>query len=434
MISFFGKLMRSRRGNVLAIAAATLPLFIAAAGLATDTIQWTLWKRQLQRAADSAAIAGVYNREANGGATTGATSGTATDTTISHDLTINLHTFYALKSGFPTINYPADSGFKTDQVTVTVAIQRPLSFSSLFLTTAPTITATATAASLPAGGDACIEALDTAAANAIYFSGNAAVYMPDCDAFSNSANSNAAAARGSSAVTANTIGGVGGIANSSNFTVTAYRPYSPALADPFSGVTPAPSDMNCVSSALTDSTVWSSLPAGTNCFSSLTVGSNRSLTVPSTYSGPIYINGGDVDFRGDFTCASCTIVLTNKTAASPIGNITANASTNINITAPTSGTFKGIAIFGDRRAPDCSNCNKVNGNSGSIITGALYFPTQELQYNGTGNTTATCTMFVAKRITFTGNSSTSNKFKKLADCSSEGLPSNASTRMVRLVG
>ncbi len=192
----------------------------------------------MQRAADSAAIAGVYNRESNAGLTTGVTTGTPTDTAIAHDLTINLHTFYSLKSGFPTIAYPADSGVKTDQVTVTVAIQRPLSFSSLFLTTAPTITATATAASIPAGGDACIEALDTAAANAVYFSGNAAVYMPDCDVFSNSANSNAAAAKGSSAVTANTVGGVGGIASSSNFTVTAYRPYSPALADPFSGVTP----------------------------------------------------------------------------------------------------------------------------------------------------------------------------------------------------
>jgi hypothetical protein len=434
MISFFGKLMRSKRGNVLAIAAATLPLFIAAAGLATDTIQWTLWKRQLQRAADSAAIAGVYNRESNGGAITGVTTGTPTDTAISHDLSINLHTFYSLKSGFPTIDYPADSGVKTDQVTVTVAIQRPLSFSSLFLTTAPTITATGTAASIPAGGDACIEALDTAAANAVYFSGNAAVYMPDCDVFSNSANSNAAAAKGSSAVTANTVGGVGGIASSSNFTVTAYRPYSPALADPFSGVTPAPSDMNCTSSALTDSTDWSSLPAGTNCFSSLSVGSNRSLTVPNSYSGPIYINGGGVDFKGNFTCASCTIVITNNSASTPIGTVTTNASANLNITAPTSGTYKGIAIYKDRRAADCSNCNKINGNSASIITGALYFPTQELQYNGTGTTTATCTMFVAKRITFTGNSSTSNKFKKLADCSTEGLPSNASTRMVRLVG
>src|SRR3954453_11469915 len=134
MISFFGKLMRSRRGNVIAIAAACLPLFIGAAGLAVDTIQWTMWKRQLQRAADSAAIAGVYNRESNGGLTTGATTGMATDAAVAHDLTINLHTFYSLKTGFPTIAYPADSGVQTDQVTVTVAIQRPLSFSSLFLT------------------------------------------------------------------------------------------------------------------------------------------------------------------------------------------------------------------------------------------------------------------------------------------------------------
>ena len=44
------------------IAAACLPLIVGAAGLATDTIQWTMWKRQLQRAADSAAIAGVFEQ------------------------------------------------------------------------------------------------------------------------------------------------------------------------------------------------------------------------------------------------------------------------------------------------------------------------------------------------------------------------------------
>jgi|tagenome__1003787_1003787.scaffolds.fasta_scaffold20978556_2 Flp pilus assembly protein TadG len=437
MISFFGKLMRSRRGNVLAIAAATMPLFIAAAGLATDTIQWTLWKRQLQRAADSAAISGVYNRESNDGRTTGAINGTATDTAVAHDLTVNLHTFYSLKTGFPTISYPADSGVMTDQVTVTVAIQQPLSFSSLFLTTAPTITATSTAASIPAGGDACIEALDPNAKNAVYFSGNAAVYMPDCDVFSNSANSNAAAAKGSAAVTANTVGGVGGVASSSNFTVTAYRPYSPALADPFSGVTPSSSDMNCTTAALDDKSKASDFSTGTNCFGSLSVGSNKSLnldTVLGSGTKTIYLNGGSADIKGDLTCTSCTIVLTNKSASTPIGTFSANASANINITAPTTGTYKGIAIYQDRRASDCNNCNLVNGNSGSIFTGALYFPSQELQYNGTGTTNATCTMFVAKRITFTGNSTTSNKFKKLADCSAEGLPSNATTRMVRLVG
>ena len=62
MRKLFRKIWNDDTGNVLVVMAATMPLFIGAAGLATDTIQWTLWKRQLQRAADSAAIAGVYER------------------------------------------------------------------------------------------------------------------------------------------------------------------------------------------------------------------------------------------------------------------------------------------------------------------------------------------------------------------------------------
>jgi|tagenome__1003787_1003787.scaffolds.fasta_scaffold20989356_5 hypothetical protein len=433
MISF-GKLFKNKRGNTLAIAGACLPLFVGAAGLASDTIQWTLWKRQLQRAADSAAISGVYTRVAAGGTTTDVS------TTVSHDLTLNLHTFYSLKSGFPTVTFPANSGVMQDQVSVTVAIQQPLSFSSLFMSSAPTITATSTAASIPAGGDACVEALDPNAKNAIYFSGNASVYMPDCDVFSNSANSNAAAAKGSAAVTANTVGGVGGIASSNNFTVTAYRPYSTKLPDPFAGVTPNPADMKCTGVALDENTNTTAMvTAGTNCFSSLSVGSGKSADFTSLAAGlpnrTIYINGGDAFIQGNITCTGCTIVLTNNDPASTtIGKFKVNASSNINLTAPTDGPFKGIAVYQDRRATDSSPVNKINGNSASLITGALYFPSQGLEYNGTGTTTATCTMFVAKRIEFTGNSATSNKFKKLADCSAEGLPSNATTRMVRLVG
>ena len=123
MFKFLKKLWRDRRGNALVIAGAALPMIVGAAGLATDTIQWTLWKRQLQRAADSAAIAGVYERENASGATT------TVDSMVTHDLTLNLHTFYALTtgnsncSGKCTIAFPADSGYKTDQVTVTVALQ-----------------------------------------------------------------------------------------------------------------------------------------------------------------------------------------------------------------------------------------------------------------------------------------------------------------------
>ena len=69
----FKRLWNDKRGNALLIMAGAFPLLLGSAGLATDTIQWTLTKRQLQRAADSAAIAGVYasiQREQNTSAQT----------------------------------------------------------------------------------------------------------------------------------------------------------------------------------------------------------------------------------------------------------------------------------------------------------------------------------------------------------------------------
>jgi hypothetical protein len=111
-----------------------------------------------------------------------------------------------------------------------------------------------------------------------------------------------------------------------------------------------------------------------------------------------------------------------------------NAGVNNNITAPTDGVYKGIAIYQDRRAAICTgNCNNLNGNSSSIITGAIYTPKQEVYYNGSGTLTATCTMFVSYRVTFNGNSSLSNKFQDLSQCTSAGLPGPSASRVVRLV-
>ncbi|MEO8176522.1 MAG: hypothetical protein ABI626_07670 [Sphingomicrobium sp.] len=216
--------------------------------------------------------------------------------------------------------------------------------------------------------------------------------------------------------------------------MTSYRPYSPALPDPFAGVAPDLNAMTCSASALTNTTNFATLPAGTNCFASMSVGSNKTLNVPANF-GPIYINGGSADLKGAFNCVGRTIVLTNKNAATnaTIGTFDSNAQATNNITAPTSGTFKGIAFYQDRRAVDCNGCNKINGGSSNTVTGAMYFPKQELWYNGGGSVTSTCTMFVARRITFTGNSGISNKFKSMKDCGVEGLPSSSSVKMIRLV-
>ncbi len=57
--SWMRKLLKSERGNVMVLGAAALPLLIGAGAVGLDSIQLALWKRQLQRSADSAALAGA---------------------------------------------------------------------------------------------------------------------------------------------------------------------------------------------------------------------------------------------------------------------------------------------------------------------------------------------------------------------------------------
>src|SRR4029453_3793050 len=104
MRNLLQKLWNDQRGNTLILVAAAMPLLIGSAGLPTDTIQWALWKGQLQRGAASAAIAGVYDRVQHAGATTN------TGTAVGHDLTLNQHTNITLHSGSPKASYPAHAG------------------------------------------------------------------------------------------------------------------------------------------------------------------------------------------------------------------------------------------------------------------------------------------------------------------------------------
>ena len=223
MRNFMTKIWGDKRGNALIIAAAALPLLIGSAGLATDTIQWALWKRQLQRAADSAAIAGVYDRVAAASATTG------TAAAVTKDLSLNNHTGVALQSGYPIVSFPANAGINQNQVRVQLAVQRPLSFSAMFMTNPPLIRTTAQAATVSSAGEFCVLSLQNNSKTGIQATGSATIVM-DCGMMTNSTSTNAAAGQGSSSVTATVLAAAGGIQQSSNWTVDAYQPYSPALA------------------------------------------------------------------------------------------------------------------------------------------------------------------------------------------------------------
>jgi uncharacterized membrane protein len=54
MPNFLRRIGNHESGNVLAMAAGLMPLLTGSAALSIDAAQLALWKRQLQRAADSA--------------------------------------------------------------------------------------------------------------------------------------------------------------------------------------------------------------------------------------------------------------------------------------------------------------------------------------------------------------------------------------------
>ena len=438
MMSLMKRLRKSEKGSTLIIVGGALPLLVGAAGLATDTIQWTLWKRQLQRAADSAAIAGVYQRvkEDDEDAVEGA---------VTTDLTLNHHTGITFYST-PEIDLLGDDGDMEDRVQVGLEIQKALPFSSLFLATAPVIRANAIAASVP-GGEYCVITLEPSVTKTgITIGGNTSIEM-DCGMISNSPSANSALSNGnSSKVKASVIAAVGGVQASSSWDVDKYDPYTTAVDDPYGSINPTAAEMSGCASNPPAADEDTTVPTGvtTLCYGSINVKSGETLDLGSNKT--VYVTGknastaGSVVLHGTLKCDTCTIVLTNKDMSSTakIGTFDMQSSGALDITAPsaTGAKYRGIAVFQDRRAVDTSGSgspNKFNGGGSQVILGALYFPKQSVTYNGNGTAAAVCTRFVTRRIIFTGNSASTNYFEKGSNCAAYGLDLIGGGRRVRLV-
>jgi hypothetical protein len=110
------------------------------------------------------------------------------------------------------------------------------------------------------------------------------------------------------------------------------------------------------------------------------------------------------------TTGGVTIIFTNSNLGNPgIPNIGAGA--NLTLTAPTSGTYKGVAMYQvgltcNGNGNNNNGCNPtLQGTGTQNITGAIYFPKSTISYSGGASTGgAQCTQLVADKINFTGGS------------------------------
>jgi Flp pilus assembly protein TadG len=397
------RLRRDTRGNALALCAAALPLMIGGAGLAIDTVRISLAKRELQRAADSAAMAGAYTTNVNAEATAADRLAQAR-LSVARDLVVNNDA--RLSAAAVVQNSPATGAFAADALAVRVQLRsdQNLSFLSFFDDTPAALTVEATATTVR-DGNFCLLALENSTTVSGITVGGSARINVGCGIATNSRAPAAITATGSSSVTANPVSAVGGIP-AGNFNASDRLPNSPVQVDPYAKV-PAPTPSNCRAppnnlTALTTTSPGYNSTDRSFCFRGLSITS----AVTMNFAEPtiLYIDGSSggglsIGPHGSITGRNVTIVLTTTSSnAASVATFGMNSGSVINMTAPTSGPYAGLLMYEDRRAP--YRTTQFNGNSGSILNGALYFPSGRFYYNGTADMTASCLQMIARVLDF----------------------------------
>ena len=406
------KLAISERGNVLILMGLSMPMLVGLAGLGTDTIQWTLMKQQLQRSADSAAMNGAYAKAQAENATVNANL----------DLSKTLDGFVGV--GVTVQNAPTTGTYAGNVRAVRVALtySQALPFSSLFLSTPPTISVEATAAVLN-NGDYCVISLEDSNTTGVTFTGNSSVNL-GCGVATNATGSSAVTASGSTSVRASPIVAVGIVPASSNFqTGTSLISYSIPQRDPFASLADPTSDIPSPcngGSVVVGSKKSETLNPG--CYSSITVRGDLTMN-PGVY----YIKGGgfSTNSQANIVATGVTIILTGD--GTNIGQVDMNGGANIQMSAPTSGPYQGVLFYKDRDSPS-SNNDVFNGGASGHFLGAIYMPSQSITLSGNSSFTTDCLQLVARKIEMTGNTSITN------NCPVGTAKDSFTGTQVRLVG
>jgi hypothetical protein len=423
-LNWLNRLRTNESGNIIAIGAAAMPMLIGSAALAVDTIQLSLWKRELQRAADSGAIAGAYALAQN-------RSDAQIAATVTDDLTKNPHP--------PLVDTDVVRGPRagyTRAVHVSLTAERTLPFMNMFTGTPARLNADA-AAAIVSQGRYCMVSLYEGTQPGITVNGNASVTL-GCGMITNSRAASAITSGGSSSITASPVAAVGGLdGDGNNFEgETDLIPYTTPQSDPYAHV-PNPNTSGCgtsppplsVSNGQNLSITVGSAGA---CYSSLDIPPNGTLTINGT--GPLIIYGGDATIQGDVRLGTgsggATLVMTGP-ETSPgsgtvsAGNLNMNAQANFSVTAPTEGDYAGLVFYRDRRAP--ASTITIRGGATSTIKGAFYAANSNFDYAGNSGLTAECLQMVGQRIRFIGTADLLN------ECPEDSDVSPAQRSIVRLV-
>ena len=366
-------------GQVLAVTVFCLVILSGFMALALDVGTLFRAKRNVQIAADAAAVAAAWAYAYPGKVSvTQSAYNAASATGVTNPNNV-------------TVNQPPTSGYHTGSSYVEVIINQPnptFFMGILTGTNSLGVSARAVAGLIPA--PACILVLNSNAADAMDWQGSADLQTTNCGVQVNSTSPNAVCIQGHAQLNAPFLD-ITGAQNPSgkcgqNGGGLPINPGSLPMNDPFNGLTgPTPANGQCSSVNSTTTTLTGSIAGpgfGSSVCYTKTITLNGTTMGAGTYvfengvtvSGTVTVNGGTIDVEGgQFTQGNAIL----------------------NITAPTSGTYNSIALMepASNTTDTCQDpkttapCIQIQFGSGSgSLQGYIYVPTGQvyMQDNGGG--------------------------------------------------
>jgi Flp pilus assembly protein TadG len=392
----FARFARDDSGAILVYTAATMTVFLGMAGVAMDLGYWYWSQRDLQTAADSAAMTAAL--EMARGATAAEIEARAKDSA-------GLNGYQdGVGSTLVTINRPPSTGIhNADNSYIEAIVQQEQGGFVSSVLHPGSMTIAARAVATLAGAPSCVIALDPGADGALKVSGNTTATL-DCGAQANSTSPSAAAQQGgNSSLEAQSIQVTGGYSGS-NFTPTPDTGMTP-VEDPFAYLAPpaiGPCDEPSGAPKVYPSSYTGTVPAGVYC-------------------GGLEIQGADVEFEaGLYILDEVGLQMTgNGTMTNELGGVTfyfpptvtgsggniayIAGTTTVNLSAPTQDPYDGILFYVDPGA-DPTLQLALKGGTDMALTGVIYAPENHIEYAGNSLGNNTWTSIIANTIQFTGTS------------------------------
>lgn len=428
-----GRYIIDRKGAITVVSALMMPVILGFVGLGVDTSMWITQKRELQTAADAAALAAAH--EISNGFADNAEAAALKE---------------AQNNGYTGNSITLQYGTDNEAVSASLDLPQTFLFSKVLMPDADgTISSTAAAQVTGGGvtdGDGCLLSLDPTQQGAITFSGSGStVNANGCDIYVNSDDDNAIVANGNPLVNVQDVNIVGGISAQDEAVIVetgSINTGTTATADPYADLETPDDYVNC-----SNSDNGTSVSGGTVNYQP-SPGSDKKV-----FCGGLNISGGTIDFApgvyvidgGDFSVSgnttitgdNVTFILTNTTNNdNNWGNVEFNGTATINLSASEAGTdYEGILFYQDRNTPEGNGSNGTNsllGNSSTNLDGVSYFPSRDVVVGGNNTSNSPCSIVAAKQITVQGSANIGNNCTSDSGVTSIGGSAIADIKLIHI--